>query len=279
MHFTVAPNKAKPAKREPMQVTIAQQSRDLGQRQEYRRRLTLTHPPAHIYAIGDVHGCLDLQQKMEKLILADSAAMPGFKLILYLGDLVDRGADCKGVIDHCLSPLPDGYERLSLCGNHDQMFQDFLQAPSLSAEWLGFGGRETLMSYGVDVDQLAAGSMPDDAFAALIGDAVPASHLHFLHQLPVAVTTPDVHFVHAGMRIGVPIQEQDATDLMWIRAEFLVDTPASDRLVVHGHTPASSPRLGPGRIGIDTKAVGGGPLTALHLHGGSHRFLSVVSEA
>ncbi|WP_289036495.1 metallophosphoesterase [uncultured Roseibium sp.] len=248
---------------------------DRDARSARRKRLERQLPNTDIYAIGDVHGCCGLQKKLEQLILAENSDEPRNKLILYLGDLVDRGPDSKGVIDHCLSSLPDGCERLSLCGNHDQLFFEFLLRPSLSAHWLDFGGRETLMSYGVDADELAGGHTSDEEFAQVLSEAIPSAHFLFLQALPVALTVPEAHFVHAGMRIGVPMEDQDDHDLMWIREEFLVDEPASDRLVVHGHSPAPTPRMGPGRIGIDTKAVGGGPLTALHLRGETTRFLSV----
>jgi len=261
-----------------MTSAAAQHVDDRNARSARRKRLERQLPNTDIYAIGDVHGCSGLQKKMEQLILAESSDEPRNKLILYLGDLVDRGPDSKGVIDHCLSPLPEGCERLSLCGNHDQLFFEFLLAPSLSADWLDFGGRETLMSYGVDVDQLKEECASDEDLVRLLTEAIPRAHFLFLQALPIALTVPGAHFVHAGMRIGVPMEDQEDHALMWIREDFLVDEPASDRLVVHGHSPAPAPRVGPGRIGIDTKAVGGGPLTALHLRGETTRFLSVSSD-
>lgn len=243
-----------------------------------RMRLTLPTPANGIYAIGDIHGCLDLLKKMEDKIQTECAGRPGDTLILYLGDLVDRGPDSKGVIDHYMSPLPDNLQRISLCGNHDQLFFEFLLQPSLDSNWLGFGGQETLLSYGLDMNDILAGSISEAEFAALLNKTIPQTHRTFLRELPSALSTDEAHFVHAGMRIDLPMAEQTDEDLMWIREDFLVDRQASDRLIVHGHSPAPSPRLGPGRIGVDTKAVGGGPLTAVHVHGGHHRFLSVTRE-
>ncbi|MEP0236063.1 MULTISPECIES: metallophosphoesterase [Roseibium] len=261
-----------------MTTDAIQHADDRNVRSARRRRLQRQLPNTDIFAIGDVHGCLELQKKLEQLILEESNDVSRNKLILYLGDLVDRGPDSKGVIDHCLSPLPEGCERLSLCGNHDQLFFEFLLAPSLSAAWLDFGGQETLMSYGVDINQLIAGRANDEDLALALSEAIPGEHVRFLEALPVALTVPEAYFVHAGMRIGVPMEDQEDHDLMWIREDFLVDEAASDRLVVHGHSPAPTPRMGPGRIGIDTKAVGGGPLTALHLNGETTRFFSVAAE-
>lgn len=248
-----------------------------------RARLSLANAPDHIFAIGDVHGCLDVQQKMEARILEACATLKGSKLILYLGDLVDRGLDSKGVLDHCLSDLPDGIERMSLCGNHDQFFLDFFRDPDLESRWLDWGGRATLRSYGIDFDRMQKQSADDEGvkaeLKAAMDRAIPASHIAFLESLPVSLTIPDVHFVHAGLRIGVPIEAQDEQDMLWIRDDFLVGEQASDRLVIHGHTPSPMPRMGKGRIGIDTKAVGGGPLTGLHWHQGKHRFMTVVTDS
>ncbi|TLP46127.1 serine/threonine protein phosphatase [Cohaesibacter sp. CAU 1516] len=244
-----------------------------------RARLSLPVAPDHIFAIGDVHGCLDVQQKMEARILEIAADLKGAKLILYLGDLVDRGMDSKGVLDHCLSELPDGIERLSLCGNHDQAFLEFINQPDLEAHWLDWGGRETLMSYGIDVDKLVAKEGSKADLKAELETRIPPEHIAYLEALPLSLTIPEAHFVHAGLRIGVPIEAQEETDMLWIRDEFLVKEQASDRLVIHGHSPAPMPRMGKGRIGIDTKAVGGGPLTCLHLHQGKHRFMTVVTDS
>lgn len=258
--------------------SLANQAINLSESKGARARLSLSVAPDHIFAIGDVHGCLDVQQKMEARILEIGSDLNGAKLILYLGDLVDRGADSKGVLDHCLSDLPDGFERLSLCGNHDQAFLDFINQPDPDAHWLDWGGRETLLSYGIDVAKLRAegGSMVD--LKAELEERIPPEHIAYLEALPLSLTIPEAHFVHAGLRIGVPIEAQEEVDMLWIRDEFLVKEQASDRLVIHGHSPAPMPRMGKGRIGIDTKAVGGGPLTCLHLHQGKHRFMTVVTD-
>ena len=251
--------------------------------QPCRPRLFLEEAAFDIFAIGDVHGCAGLMRAMETRIFQESEQRSKkhpedavHTLILYLGDLVDRGPDSAGVIEQCLSPLPQGYERLCLCGNHDHMFLQFLTEPDKDSRWLDFGVRETLISYGIDVDARAVQSLSNKDFARLLKERIPDRHRQFLQSLPAALTTPQAHFVHAGMRVGVPMQEQDENDLLWIREEFLVDEPASDRLVVHGHTPGPEPREGPGRIGVDTLAVGGGPLTALHLRDAGIGYMAVT---
>ena len=247
-------------------------ARLFGSKAESPRRLVLNNPPPSIYAIGDVHGCVELQRKLEKKILSN--VKEGEKtLIIYLGDLVDRGLSSADVIDHCLSPLPQDVRRVCLRGNHDQAFLDFLKRPSLQSEWLDFGGKETMLSYGLDVEQMQQMKIKNKEFADYVARTVPREHVSFLERMPVALSTPHVHFVHAGIRPGLSMDEQEDDDLMWIRQEFLIEERASDKLVIHGHTPSEKPMLGAGRIGIDTGAYGGGPLTAIHLQNGQPSFL------
>ena len=241
-----------------------------------RPRLVLDEQPKDVYAIGDIHGRLDLLKLLEGMILEEAKSRATPSLIVSVGDLVDRGPDSKGVIEHCLSsPLPDNVERLVLCGNHDLTFCDFLMQPTLSSPWIGWGGVATLASYGIDLDDFVKTGQPEGTLASWLSERIPAAHRAFLAQLPAALSMPDAHIVHAGMRHHVPMQEQTMRDLLWIREPFLVEEPASDRRIIHGHTPFEVPEIGLGRIGIDTGAVYGNALTAVHLQGESYRFLSV----
>ena len=119
-----------------------------------RRRIDLGDKPASfpIYAIGDVHGSLDLLLQAERKILADLGPDPSPALVVLLGDYVDRGRDSRGVLEHLLQPPPAPLRRIALCGNHEQLFHDFLENPQQNMHWLDFGGRQTLLSYGVDID-------------------------------------------------------------------------------------------------------------------------------
>lgn len=240
-----------------------------------RERLTSPETQIPIYAIGDVHGCHELQKVMEQKILDDDDFDKNNKLIVYLGDLVDRGPSSAEVIEHCLSDLPNGCRRICLCGNHDQAFYNFLKKPNLKSEWLDYGGQETLQSYGIDVGYLKTIKTRSEEFEELIRQSIPESHVKFLKSMPIMLSTPKVHFVHAGLRPGFETNDQTDYDLMWIREDFLIDEPASDRFVVHGHTPALEPNLGPMRIGVDTSAYSGGPLTALRIFGDDYAFFSV----
>lgn len=190
-----------------------------------------------IYAIGDIHGCLDpLRGLMDQLRLFDDDE------VVFVGDYVDRGPDSKGVIDYLLT-LRGRYT--FLMGNHERMFLDFLQGKDRSL-FLYNGGAATLESYGG------------------LG-RIPAAHLDFLNRLHLYYETDDYLFVHGGIRPGVPLQEQDPKDLLWIREEFYAYPGRYPKTVVFGHTPMREVLMEEDRIGIDTACVYGNKLTCLIL--------------
>nr|WP_319390731.1 metallophosphoesterase [uncultured Cohaesibacter sp.] len=244
-----------------------------------RPRLVLDEQPSDVYAIGDIHGCLSLLLQLEGMILEEAKRRSTPTLIVYVGDLVDRGPESRAVIEHCLtSSLPRNVERLVLCGNHDLTFSEFLLEPSLTSPWINWGGAATLASYGVDLEDFVAAGLPEGVLSAWLSDRIPLEHMAFLAHLPTVLSMPSAHIVHAGLRHHASLEEQTERDLMWSRDLFLVDEPASDRWIVHGHTPFEAPVIGPGRIGIDTGAVYGGALTAVHLQAENYRFISVPAK-
>jgi serine/threonine protein phosphatase 1 len=225
-----------------------------------------------VYAVGDIHGHLDLLERMQGLIDEDFAAHPAGRAIeVYLGDYVDRGPASAGVVEALGGPPPDGLERVCLIGNHEEFLLQFLDEPLILQNWLDNGGHATLASYGVAAASL--GAEPNEVAAAL-REALPEHHLRFFNDLALGHRIGDVLFVHAGIRPGVPIEAQDPHDLMWIRTPFLGhDGPLPVR-VVHGHTPVRAPVVTPYRIGIDTGAFATGVLTCAVLEGPDVRFLS-----
>jgi serine/threonine protein phosphatase 1 len=222
-----------------------------------------------VYAIGDVHGCFAELRAAEQRIVADAAGISAERrIILCLGDLVDRGPQSADVIDHLIDAPPSGFERLSLCGNHDETFLAFIGDSQANMGWLEFGGEQTLESYGIDLSRLARHRGGTAGLGQLIRGTVPAAHLDFLSRLPILVRFGDTLFVHAGVRPGVPLEEQDDDDFMWIREPFVSQPHGLGVTVVHGHTPANEPVFAPGRIGIDTGAFATGRLTVLRVFGG-----------
>lgn len=216
-----------------------------------------------IYAIGDVHGCLGLLRRLEDVLLEDAARRPGQKWFVMLGDYIDRGPHSAGVLDHLLAPLPAGIQRICIAGNHEAAMLRFLEQPSRKSSWLGFGGIETLLSYGIAEAALATASRT--ALGNLIHSHIPAEHSDFLRRLPLLFTTPNYVFVHAGLRPGTPLEQQHPDDLLWIRNEPAMGYAEFQKLVVHGHTPTPDVVFGDHRISVDTGAYLSGRLSAVRL--------------
>lgn len=220
--------------------------------------------PAAVYAIGDVHGCHRQLLEMEQAIIADAAPMRGEKWIVTLGDYIDRGPDSAAVIEHLLQPLPDGFRRYCLRGNHEQIMLDFLRDPANHSYWLDEGGEATLASYGIDLEREFQGDVLG-GFMAYLYEQIPPAHLEFIAGLPLLLSLPGWLFVHAGVRPGVEIDRQSPEDLIWIREPFLSGAGMPGVRVVHGHTPTREPVVTPARIGIDTRCFHTGRLTAVRV--------------
>lgn len=229
--------------------------------------------PQPIYAIGDVHGHLSKLQDAHALIEADRAAHTTPDTgVVHIGDLCDRGPDTKGVIDFMLNGVRAGRPWVVLKGNHDRMFARYLEAdpwhdprlwPGLSWQHPRLGGLATLASYGVDTDPERD---PDDIHRDA-RQAVGRDHPRFLLSRPLYHRAGDLLFVHAGIRPGVALSDQDEIDLLWIREDFLTDTTDHGPLVVHGHTMVDRVELHPNRLNIDTGAGRGDDLSAVVIEG------------
>jgi serine/threonine protein phosphatase 1 len=225
----------------------------------------------HIYAIGDIHGHLDLLKAAHDLI-ADDIARYGPGPVVHVGDLVDRGPDSRGVIDFLMGGIAGSADWVVLKGNHDRMFARFLrnpweQEPGLRADlgWLHpkLGGPDTLRSYGV----ANAADRPIAKVHAEAVAAVPPEHLAFLSACPTLYPAGEAAFVHAGVRPGVALQDQTETDLVWIRDPFLTETATFGPLIVHGHTAIDAATHYGNRLNLDSGAAYGGPLSAVVIEG------------
>jgi len=229
-----------------------------------------------LYVIGDIHGRSDLLDRITQKISRDLADNPAQSAVtVTLGDYFDRGPDSRGVLDRLArNPFPTPY--VALKGNHEELFEAFLQDPDIGPKWRHLGGLETLHSYGVSVGSVMRGKGFEEASNAL-GEKVPKEHFAFLSSLKLAIATPRYFLCHAGVRPGVPLERQEAGDLLWIRDQFLNSTHNFGKIVVHGHTPVERPEVLPNRINIDTGAFATGCLTCVVLEQGSHRFLTTAS--
>lgn len=227
---------------------------------------------ARIYAIGDVHGRLDLLTQMHALIEADRAQHADRDWrVVHLGDYVDRGPDSRGVIDFLIKAARDP-RVVNLAGNHDLGFLEFLATPDRNSIFASFGGRETAESYGIEADFSADGIHRSHRELAR---AVPRSHSEFLGGLHFAVTFGDFFFCHAGIRPGVALDRQDPQDLVWIRGEFHRYSDLHPKVIVHGHTPCRTPELLPNRVNLDTGAFQSGVLSAIVIDGRAKQILQV----
>jgi len=227
-----------------------------------------------VYAIGDVHGMNDLLGRLLAAIEVDAGrGVP--VTIVFLGDVVNRGGQTRQVLDRLLAgPTPPGDNWIVLRGNHEQMMLDALTSGTVGIfeRWLKMGGMQTLASYGCLLKK---------ASPAYARGLVDPGHIRFLAGLPVMHIAGGYLFVHAGVEPGVPLQRQDAKKLLTIRGRFLRKPHGLPFTVIHGHTPTGGrPRLGPGRVGVDTGAYFTGILTAVAIdpNRGIRRFISVRGD-
>jgi len=230
-------------------------------------------PGRRVYAIGDVHGSFGALRLLHEEIAADLAARPvPDATLVHLGDYVDRGPDSAAVLDLLCGPLPGGLPArvINLMGNHEAMMLEAL-AGDLSAArlWLANGGVESLESWNVRLT--SASTIEPDGWRSRI----PAAHLALLRGLRTSWQQDGYFFAHAGVRPEIPFSDSAPHDLLWIREPFLSWPARLERVVVHGHTPARRPTIRRHRIGTDTGAVFGGPLTCAVLEEHTVAFLSV----
>jgi serine/threonine protein phosphatase 1 len=218
------------------------------------------------YAVGDIHGRLDLLSQLFEQIREDDAARGAADTqVVLLGDLIDRGPDSAGVVDLAMRPL-DFAKLTVIQGNHEAMLVEALAGHrEILLSWLRFGGRETLASWGVP-EELIDGDDLDRLLAASVA-AIPPDRRLWLATRPRALQLGDYYFVHAGIRPGVALHRQADQDRLWIRDPFLSSTSRHFAMIVHGHSISAEVELLPNRIGIDTGAYASGTLTALGLEG------------
>jgi serine/threonine protein phosphatase 1 len=238
------------------------------------RHWARTPVATRIYAIGDIHGRLDLLDEMHLLIREDAASAGANSriVVVYLGDYIDRGPRSREVIDRLLnSPLAD-FETIHLRGNHEDIMLGFLDEGTRGAPWFRHGGRETLQSYGVSAPRHEA----DQDFPVAQADlrqSLPRAHRAFLDDTRAMYRAGDYLFVHAGVRPGVAVADQNPTDFMWIRHEFMDSEVDFGVCVVHGHTIEARPAITNNRIGLDTGAYYTGQLSCAVIEDDTIRFL------
>ncbi|APL94232.1 serine/threonine protein phosphatase [Sphingobium indicum] len=246
----------------------------------FRARKAREHAPPpsvggdrRVYAIGDVHGRDDLlAQLLDRIALDEAGRHPLPRLLILLGDLVDRGPQSRQVVERAMGLARSGEEVRFLKGNHEEMFVAAARGKAQAARlFRRHGGVETLASYGLGPEDSAR--MSDEAMARWMLAHVPRDHVDFLDDLPDMLPLGDYLFVHAGVRPRVALHAQIPADLRWIRGDFLNHGGRLDKMIVHGHNISADVDVRPNRIGIDTGAFRSGRLTAIGLEGDRRWFL------
>jgi serine/threonine protein phosphatase 1 len=229
-----------------------------------------------IFAIGDVHGRVDLLARATRAIEAQAAETPKRTVAIFLGDYIDRGPGSREVVKHLIALKTRApFELTFLRGNHEQVLLDLVAGKEDTPRWLAYGGRETLASYGAALPARGAPSAP--ALREIALKAIPPEHLQFLAATELMRVLGDYVFVHAGLKPDRLIEEQSEADMLWLRP-VAESPPLWAETVVHGHTPHPMPFVGPWRIGIDTGAFVTGALTLLRLEGEKRSFLKAVAH-
>lgn len=218
-----------------------------------------------IYAVSDIHGC---ERQLRDVFAAIdhhlSRTRPKRAIHVFLGDYIDRGPASRQVID-LLIERGERYESVFLKGNHEAMLFQLLRDRSTFAGWKGYGGLQTLISYGL-APSANPGVEEQRELIGALARRISHPHRRFFNKLRSSYSCGDFFFAHAGVRPGVPLQRQREKDLLWIRDEFLQSEGDFGKFIVHGHTPVIKPEIRPNRINIDTGAYATGNLTLLTIH-------------
>ena len=229
-----------------------------------------------VYAVGDIHGRLDLFEAMIAQIDADDAeAGAAETTVILLGDLVDRGPDSAGVMRATREWQSRRNVRI-LLGNHEEMLLKSLEDESVFRHFLRHGGKETILSYGVDPEAFRVAEL--ETAQQMLREHFPQDEIDYIGTFEDSIVIGDYVFVHAGIVPGVALEEQKARDLRWIREPFLSHTAPHSHVVVHGHSITERPDDKGNRIGLDTGAYVSGSLTAIALEGTSRRYLYAMKQ-
>lgn len=226
------------------------------------------------YAIGDIHGRYDLLMAVEAMIAVDAEQIPGRKLIVTLGDYIDRGPQSAQVVSRLMATPPTDFDRICLTGNHETAMLSYVDGEITLTQWLAMGAEATLLSYGLDSEHLARQYPAPKKLDEFIRNSLPLDHIAFLRDLPILLDTPSVLFVHAGINPHASIADQTDQDLVFIRGRFLKSRTPLPKLVVHGHTRVPAPEARGRRLNLDTGAFQSGKLTVARFWNGSVHVMS-----
>ncbi len=239
-------------------------------------RVPVLTPGERVYAVGDIHGRIDLFDSLIDAIEKDDATRaPAVTTVILLGDLIDRGPDSAAVVARAQEwsqhrPIE------FIKGNHEEMLVASMADREVLRGFLKYGGRETILSYGIDRQTLREADFAE--LQRMMAEAIPQRDIDFLDGFKKFIRKGDYLFVHAGIRPERPIEDQQGKDCRWIREPFLSHAGDFGAVVVHGHTIAQEPQVRSNRIGIDTGAFMHGTLTAIGIEGADRWFIQARAD-
>ena len=214
--------------------------------------ITAPHPENRIFAIGDIHGCIEKLNRLLELL----PYVPERDTLVFIGDYIGRGRQSRQVVERISQLCKDNPQVITLMGNHELMLFEYnrLGDRNLLEVMRNNGVEATMTSYGrSNVADLRSLSF------------LPAKHRDFMENLLPIWQTDQYIFVHAGILPDRPLAEQDRDTFCWVRDLFLNNEHDYGKQVIFGHTPFATPLVTPTKIGIDTGAVYGNLLTAIEL--------------
>ncbi len=223
------------------------------------------------FIVGDIHGrCAQLHGLLD-LIERDDAT----DSLIFIGDLIDRGADIPGCVELVRKLCSESPGRvICLRGNHEQMLLDFIDGTNQI--WIdGSTGSEQTFAQYTGKPLRFRNEAEVDAARRLIAESVPQEQLEFLRQLPLYHEDDYALYVHAGLVEGKHPRDSSPHELLWTRNMDFYKS-YHGKPCVFGHTPTAflplRGRLGRhgiyvfhSAIGIDTGYNIHSPLSCLSL--------------
>ncbi len=207
------------------------------------------------FVIGDVHGRSVQLQSLLELLPRDQSA----DILVFLGDLIDRGADGPGCVDRVLELCRNNPERvICLRGNHEQMILDFIDGTSNIWITPVTGGERTYEQY--TGQPLVINSEADlEKARHTIENKVPSEHLEFFRERPFFYENKYALYVHAGLDHGKHPRDTSPQLLLWSRDQDFYKHYRG-KPCIFGHTPTLflplRGRLGRHGIYISHSAIG-----------------------
>ena len=231
------------------------------------------------FAIGDIHGCLSALTNLLDAIVDDIKSTDIKPDIIFLGDYIDRGANSKEVIQKIVDITATSFDGLAnkvipLFGNHEQAILKFLKEPEFGKKWMDYGGAPALRSYGVEPPSLSENIESWSDARDKLKQLMPSEHIKFIQELIYYHISGDYIFVHAGLYPGIPIEQQEYSDMLMIREPFLSHSKPFEKFVIHGHTPNEEPVIKSNRICIDTGTYATNVLTAIKVTNEGKKIIS-----